>query len=311
MLLYPRLTSGVPDQPCWNTAQECSYDYYDVGGKEFARGNRKNMKQWALMFYFSLTNDCRILFDILMYWIPQAPDHCRKTYYIERFLLLKKEQLQKMCEYIQHNTREKMPNINECFTNMEISLFFLLEARRYSKWTNKSWNKVRGKVALEHRWSTFWCNDELRDLRIKFLVNNKQTSYHALDLDEKDLEATKQVLSYKTTTVAAAQGTPFTLVDLNGWHKRKFYSQCCGTASWCNSLIWSFFNIPKTSPKKNDNSFVASGVLKFGTSNSYLTKYPSFVFGPRQLEPFINANQVLRALYNEYHQCVCYVMFLQ
>ena len=308
--IFPVKTVCNHGEPRWNSASQCIYKYFNANHKDFPRC-RISIELWSQKFVSSLHPLCRKLFKLYIKYLPQAEDDdgSKSIYYIDRFLLLSQSAMCTNNNFIIRKYNKKVPHFKECFEFNQIIRLFLLEGRVYTKWKRETWNNIRGKVALENRWSYFWNNDVLTRARVEYLSNKKKSSYHSLGLEPADLEATKQVIAYKETKAKQQQekqgiASQAVILSIGEWNERKFYTLCCNGIYWCPALIWLLFNFPKTTPVLSDTSLYRDGILRFGTLSNLTSKLKqSLLFSPK-LEVFSKENEILCQLYNQYKQTV-------
>ena len=307
--LRPKTTTKFPNEPRWNSANECTICYWAPNGQEYTRGKLKIM-EWTQHLFSSLHPDCQIVYNMLMDKVCRAADDQVTTFYIDRFLLLSPEHLQKMMKFVEDKYHYKLPDPTKTYHHCKISYLFMKEARQYSKWDKYTWNHIRGKVAFEHQWSVFWCQSLLNDLRIIWMANNKQKSFHGIGLSDQEVMQTAEVSKFLRVSFDTAKTSVAMSNTVGEYHQRQQQSGQCGFIKYCDGIIWLYFGIPITTPYNNNGMMTCriTGDIKSGSLSVIAGKHPVCVFGPKKLKPFIDTNTVLKNLYEKYMSLVCFFL---
>lgn len=301
IVMFPLTRVRQPDEPCWNSAVDCRDRYFDSGKRDFPRGGL-SITQWTHMFFGSMNDICQKQYIVYMTHIPPAEDETKKTFYIDRFILLPSSTAQLFNDFIKKKHNVDLPPVKDTYRDIEINYLFLLRAREIRLWNKKTWNKVRGKVAINNLYSSFWNDKILERLRISFIVENPSTQ-HGLALPKHLVETTKAVMDYKNTKIS---GMKHRMVSLGVWNSRIRHSGEGRTLIFCPTLIWFYFGIPKTHPQLYNTSLYRCGILRTGSINNLRNQNPFFYFSISQIKPFANQNKIMNVLYDKYMSVVCY-----
>ena len=278
-----------PERPTWPSALECTNDLSPQQEQNFPRGGKDlSRQQYHLFIYRSLHGECKQVFKIWIGTFRRAEDHTISLFYVERYVFCTERKFLVLMDWLEKIQKKKFSNTKTLWNHLQISKYYCIEARVQQTWNEQTWFNIKGLVACKYYWSSFWCSDELDEIRPIYLAMHPKSIYHDVNNnDEKQAIITQAIMDLRSG-VSNCMQTPAKFVSPQEYNSINWLNKRRGYVKWCPPIISLFFDLPLTGMIGNFPKYVKTGNIKSGTLSQLLPTLPEPCIHQKELQECID-----------------------